>query len=815
MRLNHRLSEIAYCFFFFLVISVLLFASCTTVIKAPKGRPFQGENSFEVKGGNFTKAEKTALISRLSNQLDDSAVSNISDLLFIFHRIKQPPAYDTGYSAISAQNMKASMFHIGYYNANVTYRPDTILEKKIFHRERHYVKVHYTIDAGKQTRVDTMSYRLRRPDLQELALKYKDDRILLENSPISKSAVLGEISRLVDTFRNNGYYKFTSAELKLRGDTTIAALTSVSDDPFEQLQLLAEAQQKRDSPEIRLAMVLTNPEDTTRFNQYRINKIYILQDYRPGDNFFDTGSITQRATRNFILRYHKQYVRTGFLSRNFTLLPGQIFRQDEYYNTLSNLSKTGVWDNVNIRVNEIPDSNKVDLIAELIPTKKFGFEAALEGSYSATSNTNNAIAGNLFGISGNLSLVNRNIGREAIRMTHSFRAGIELNNNSRTNTARLVNSNELSYRNSVVIPKITFPLNKVVRGPFQVAESFVNSGLSFSNRLDLFNLQNFNLNYGSTWMGKKDFVKKKERKFTWRLINAEFSYLFNQTDSFRQILINKPFLNYSYNTAFVIGMSAGYSSVFRNPRHLLSQSKERSLKLNLEESGLTWGALPFLVKYKKKFVKLDAEYTYTVNYAKTAVAFRLFGGVGIPIKNDTTLPFFKQFFGGGSNSMRGWPVRGLGLGSQQLTGTKNEFNNRTGDMRLEGNVEYRYDIARIIPNSLTLRGALFVDAGNIWNIRNSNPMGGRDSAQFKLKNLYRELGVSAGTGFRLDFNYFILRLDLGFRFKRPELSHINNGWKAPSLSFNDFLPKLFGRREEYKQWRYENFNFTIGISYPF
>ncbi|MGB3234826.1 MAG: hypothetical protein WBA94_03075, partial [Ferruginibacter sp.] len=88
-----------------------------------------------------------------------------------------------------------------------------------------------------------------------------------------------------------------------------------------------------------------------------------------------------------------------------------------------------------------------------------------------------------------------------------------------------------------------------------------------------------------------------------------------------------------------------------------------------------------------------------------------------------------------------------------------------------------------------------------------------DTGQFKLKNLYREIGLSAGTGLRLDFNYVVLRLDFGFRVKRPETSYFNDGWKLPSLSFNDIIPKLFSGK--YRQWRYENFNFSIGINYAF
>ena len=805
-----------------LLLLLIVFSSCTITRKTPANRPYLGKNIIEVTGGKFSKIEKSALLLRLTNQLDDSSTFTTKGFLFFVKTIKKPPAYDSAYSGISARNMKASMFHLGYYNAVGTYKADTgksvhtgVLLFGIpiaFKKTGKKVTVKYTLDAGKQTLIDTTSYRLRNPDLQELVLKYKDKSLLKKNDPITKTAVLSEVARLVDTFRNNGYYKFTAAELRVRGDTTIAALTTVSDDPFKQLELLAEAQQKRDSPNIKLAVVLNPPDDTTKLNKYTVDKIYILPDFRPGDNLSDTISITQRTTRNFILRYHERLFRTPFLARNFTLKSGDIFRQNEYYKTLTSLSNAGVWQSVNIQVAEKKDSNKVDLIAELIPGKKFGFEAALEASYSASNSTSNVIGGNLFGLSGNLSLVNRNIGKEAIKMTHRLRAGVELNNNNnRSNNAnKFINSTEFSYRNGVVFPKV-FQIIPQKRRRYVAGESFINTGFSFTNRLNLFSLQSVNLNLGSTK------ISEKRHKYTLRPLNAEFNYLFNQSDSFKKILVQNPFLRYSYNTAFIIGTSASYASTYRNPKHLLSLGRQRDFKANAEESGLTWGALPILNKYKRKYIKLDAEYKYTVTYTKTALAFRLFAGVGIPIGNDTfkTLPFFKQYFGGGSNSMRGWPVRGIGLGSQMLIPftTQFAFNDRTGDMQLEGNAEYRYDIARIIPNSLTLRGALFIDAGNVWNIRNANPLGGTDSAQFKFSNLYKQLGVSAGTGFRLDFNYFILRFDLGFRFKRPELSDVNNGWKAPSIGFGDAFKKLFAKSQ--RQWRYENFNFTIGISYPF
>ncbi len=797
---------------FFFFISCLFFYSCNITRKAPKGGvPYLSKNTFELKGGQFTSLERSAVVDRLANQLDDSSRLRTTDALFFLHFLKRPPAYDTGYSALSANNMKLSMYHLGYYNSTANYRADTSGRK---------VSVHYTVNAGNPTLIDTFSYRLGKPDIQELALQYQQESIIQKGNPITKGAVLGEIGRLVDTLRNRGYYKFTAAELRMRADTTIAALTTVSDDPFEQLQLLSEAQQKRDSPEIKLALVLNNPEDSSRLNPYTLNKIYILPDHLPGDNFLDTVNITQRATRSFILRYHQNLFRTSFLARNITLRPGNIFRQDEYNRTLSNLAKAGVWQSVNIQVKELPDSSKVDLILELVPENKFGFEAALEASYSATSNTSNALMGNLIGLSANFSLVNRNIGREAIKMTHRLRAGVELNNSSRGANIGLINSNELSYSNNVIIPRnIPFFPGKT-RNRNKPGETFINTNLSFNNRLKLFNLQSVNLTLGKTWPAKKN-TPEKAINWTYRPLNLEFSYLFNQTDSFRTILADNPFLRYSYNTSFVLGMGAGFSYAYRNPKHLKSLTKERLIKANIEESGLTWGLLPILNNYKREFIKVDAEYKYTVTYPKTVLVLRAFAGVGVPLLfRDTSLslPFFKQFFGGGINSMRGWPIRGIGRGSQPLPAyQQNIFNDRTGDMQIELNAEYRYDIARIIPNLLTLRGAVFVDAGNVWNIKNSKQDGSTDSAQFRFKNLYKEMGLSAGTGFRLDFNYVVLRFDLGFRFKRPETSYINDGWKVPNIGFNDFLKKIFSRGEndEYRRWRYENFNFTIGISYPF
>ena len=808
-------------FKYILCISIIL-SACTTPRKYQKNKPFVFKNTIDLDGGNFSGDERKSLKQKLSTLLDDSMKLNIKDYAFLLHKIKSPPAYDSNYAAISARNMKNTLLHLGYYQARDTFKADTARLKvltyhfpfkfKIEKQER--VSVKYTIDAGNPTLIDTISYRLQRPELQQLAIQTMPESFLLKGTPVTKGNVLAEISRLVELFRNNGYYKFSSDDLKLRGDTTIASLTNISDDPFENIRLLAEANKKRDKPTIKLAMVLNPAADSLRLKKYYINNIYIWPDFTQED----AGGIapfTQDTAQDYIIRYHKNIVKNSFLVQSMFIKKGDMYRQEDYAKTVNNFSKIGVWQNVNIQIVEPKDSlGKIDMIVQLIPSKKFGFEANIEASYSANSNSNNvtvANAGNLLGLSGNLSLQNRNVWKQGIKWTHAIRAGVELNLNARPNTENFINSSEVGYNGTVAVPKLPQWGYKIIMADEKKLfskQTIYNASISNTNRIGLFKLNSVGGAWGFEWSPRQNRTKSLK-------INGEYSNLYNRSYVFDSTLRANPYLRYSFNTALVMGLSYRYSSSH------IKKNKITNFKWNLEESGFLpfpLKSITFLKKDLKEFIKTDIEVVHTINHSKSAVAFRLFVGVGAPIgSSDTTLPFFKQYFGGGPNSMRAWPIRGIGPGSKQLApyGVQS-LNDRTGDMRFELNAEYRRDLFQIIPNTLILKWALFADIGNVWNYKNTNPNGAYDSTKFEFKNFYKQLGVNLGTGFRLDFNYVLLRFDLGFRFKRPELDK-NDGWKAPSIGFDDLFKKIFtaGPNDEYRKWRYENFNFSIGLTYPF
>lgn len=797
---------------FAIAVTALFFSGCTVVRKYQKNKPFVFENKINLNINDVTSDEEVIIRSRLNTQLDDSSKVRTKDVAFILQYIDRPPAFDTISARASADNMQVSMVNLGYYSAKTDFSYYIDSSKK--HQRR--VTTTYIVNAGKRTLIDTFAYMLDKPELQQLALQTKNESPLQKNAPVTKAAISQETARLVDLYRNNGYYKFTTEELRVTGDTTIEALTTVSDDPFEALQLLAEATEKRNKPTIRLGMLLNKTTDSTRLNKFYIRDIYILPDYVPGDNYADS-LLTENIAEGYKIKYHQKLFKNSLLTKNMYVRNGNIYRQDDYFKTLNSLYKLGVWESPGIDIVEIKDSNQIDLVVKLTPVKKYGFEGDIELSYSASS-TSGTISptnsGSLLGISGNLSLLNRNVAKEAIRMTNSIRVGVEFNTGQRTSTGSLINSNELSYSNSLLFPKfILFLSGQNNNNAYLVKQSFINTNVSLIKRIDFFNQHVFNISHGYNW------TKKANRSWTWTPLNFDFRRIFNTSERFEKTLDTFPFLRYSFNTALVMGQSIRYVSNYTNPKF---PKRSTNFKFNIEESGLIWGRLKdaiskngntnFLTNYLKQFVKTDIEYTYTVSHPKSAVIFRLFGGVGIPLsKTDTTLPFFKQYFGGGPNSMRGWPVRGIGIGAQPMPPfSSNSFNDRTGDIQLEANAEYRYNIAPLFSNALFLKGAFFVDAGNIWNFKNTKADGSLDSTQFKFENIYKQLGIAAGTGLRLDFSYFLIRFDMGFRFKRPDITK-HNGWQFPDIN----LKNLFGNDEANRRWRYENFNFTIGIDYPF
>ena len=796
-------------------------------------KPFPYKNTIDVNGGKFTKDEMAALKQRLNGQLDDSSKAyNSAGSGFFKRKINNYPVFDTGSASLSAANMSTSMNFLGYYGNKVSYKIiDTAKDG-----DQLRVTVKYTVDAGPPTLIDTVTYRLKKEEFQKLALDDQKNTFLIKNQPATKQDVLAEKSRLITLYRNNGYYKFTSDELAVRGDTSIALLTDI-EDPLAILKALSDAQLNKDSPTIRLSVDLITPKpaDSNHLTKYYINHVYIYPDYLPTDSINSPAFIREKVLhpkdstgrRVDSVFYHKHIFQNNFLTRNMYLKTGDVYNQENLYKSLNSFTQKNVWQSINIQPQDVKGTpDKVNLVVQLIPSKKNTIEGNIEASLS-NSNVNSISSSNLFGLSGNFGLTTRNLGGEGIEMNNKIGGGIEFSQNKASGRNGIINSNDISFSNSLLYPKLIEPFQTVStffskllafgkkdsikvtnKANYLSRSSFINTSVSYTNRIELFDLQTVNFAIGASSRYKNGL------QLSLKLPNIEFTNLYHQTDSFNKILDANPFLKYSFRTALVLSAAVGVQQDFINPGN---SNRQSTIKANAEKTmlGFLKDAVPgdnIFKKYLRSFFKVDFEY---INKARQPArklerVVRFFAGVGIPgAKSDTTLPFFKQYFGGGSNSMRGWPVRGIGRGSQPLKPYANisAFNDRTGDIQLEANYELRKTLFSIIPNSITVAGILFADAGNIWNYKNSKATG-VDSTQFQFKNLYKQLGVDAGAGVAIDFTYFVLRFNGALRFKRPDILE-NSGWQLPSAN----LKNIFGRSG--KEWRYENFNFTIGIGYGF
>lgn len=271
-----------------------------------------------------------------------------------------------------------------------------------------------------------------------------------------------------------------------------------------------------------------------------------------------------------------------------------------------------------------------------------------------------------------------------------------------------------------------------------------------------------------------------------------------------------PFLRTAFNTGYVISQNLTYSVTFAGNRH---PNVVNNLRISGEEAGAIFGRFKGLAGKIYEYIKVETEFRQVIQWRKTSFAYRLFAGIGYNYSADPiigqSLPFFKQFVAGGPYSMRAWGVRQLGLGSSLVSDTSTVFRDRFGDIQLETDLEYRYPVTTI--GGVKVNSALFVDIGNIWNLKNnvSNP-----NSKLALNRLLTDIAIGAGTGLRFDFNYFLVRFDFAYKVKDPARIS-NNGW----MSIRDFewRNREFERKDDKGKLilKRNNFSFQLGIGLPF
>jgi hypothetical protein len=396
----------------------------------------------------------------------------------------------------------------------------------------------------------------------------------------------------------------------------------------------------------------------------------------------------------------------------------------------------------------------------------------------------------------NLSLLNRNAFKGAellnLNMAGSFEAQLSG-----------ANKNLFSYsfnpQIELTFPRFLVPFYIKPSNSIYVPKTSFSLSYNFMKRVNYFDMSTFQFMYGFKW---KESVRT-EHEFN--PINISNTTVSNESTLFNDLLAANPFLKKSYEEQFIAG--GNYSFIY-NEQMLAGKRLQYFMHFTAETAGnlfslvnLIGGATPthdnpskIVGSIYSQFAKLSVDGRAYYNFSNAnKLAFRIFAGVAKSYGNSSTLPYSKQFFSGGPNSIRAFQINSVGPGTYHQDTTAIGFLQLGGDIKLEANAEYRFGIYKFI------KGALFVDAGNVW-LQKSNPA--NIGSPFAFNSFMNELAVGAGLGLRVDVSFFVLRFDLAMPLRKPWLAD-NNRWVFNQIDFSN------------STWRSNNLVLNIAIGYPF
>jgi len=756
----------------FVAVSLIIaFASCTIVKNYQPGKPFVYKTNINLIG-NFSNDEKDALVSGLEGQLDDSMQVRKLDKL-LWSVMKKPPVFDSTNADKSIIFMRALLTSQGYFSDSIAYTSLVKPEGK----DELRTTITFHVKPGKQVHLDSVSYNLRKTALQPITDSAIKQAFIKKGDPFAKNPISAEFDRLTELYRNSGYLRFTRDELVGLWDTLDISLLQATIDPFEQLEILQNLRQRRENPtaslEIRLRSV-----DSSKLTKFYIGNVTVYPDY-----IVDTAGLTRqvKVVEGITVIQHRNRFKAKVFPANIYLPRDSVYRQRRYIRTINRFNSLGTWRMVSI--DQLPRGDTVDFLIRLTPAKKYSFNTNLEGSINQS-----AISGNLLGIGVNAGVQNRNFAKAANNTNSNIRYGIELGKT--IGSGQFIQTQQVSFSHNIYFPRF-LPFQRMIRenyrDNFRTLFSF--NAANTERRL-LYNLTTINGSWGWEFQRGNLFG-------TVKFPNIEYSYI-NRRDSLKNLIGANPALRNIFTDGFV-------STLILNLTVRGGQKNKLNIvRTNFEISEPVSQLIrsSFLDSQLYRFVKMDAEFAHLIRFHKSSLAFRAFAGVGYEFNSTrnpdkrNNLPFFKQFFSGGPNSMRAWALRRLGPGStlKEFAG-KSGTPDRYGDIQLEANAEYRFPIGK--PLGIKVNGALFTDIGNIWFMKSAADR--PDEEVFKLSRLGKDIAIGAGGGLRVDFDFFVIRFDYSYRVKDP----------SPALSDAAFQNKWFSYPF------FKGAQFQLGIGYPF
>lgn len=750
--------------FFLPAFCLLWLSGCVAVKDAPVGKPYVVSNVVKLNAPDLNKEQKTVLEERLLTFVADS-LAVPSRLVLGFTQILKPPVFDSSTLSSTRIFMNGFLNSEGYYGASfdtVIVKFDTVKRANKFFQlqkdKRVEVKSEFRLKLGKPIRIDTIWYAfsdsstLRNDTLMQLKAEETKEKAALKKGDLySKQNIANELDRLTAMYRQQGFFRMSRAGLLAEVDTTDPSLVNFDLDPIEQQ---IQAQKRRENPTAKIRILKRPGANPDFFKQYQIDSVFIYPETNISDNpdsLISMGKFTELSNGSRVqIRETEHNYQEKMLRRTNYLLPGQLYNETRYFRTVNSFTQMGPWQQLDVRTFTYDTDSvaKVNFHFFLFPAKRQSFQVDLEGSQNNNISASNVLAGRFFAVALGATYRSRNVWKKGTQSTLQGRAGLEINNNTSSGSGDIFQSFIFNVNQTFSLPRLLWPFRVLDNRQLDSRRTFIQAGLTLTDRFRFFKQSSFTAGLG--WE-----LRKGKNTFSFSFPTIEIVDTVS-TDSLNKIIFDNPSLAYSFTPGNVLSTRASFERIlaYNNTKH----------GGNVRISGeLTVPVIDSMFKRAFfKFFKVEAQVLHRIQLPKSSLHFRFFGGVGWDLSDQrkANLPFFRQFVTGGSNSMRAWSIRQLGLGNSLASDTA-RFSDRFGDIQLEFNIEHRKRLMRLFGYSL--EGAIFADIGNIWNHTQASDGFGA----FSLKNLYRDLAVALGYGIRWDLSFLVVRFDAGFKVKDP------------------------------------------------
>ena len=686
----------------------------------------------------------------------------------LIQRIGEPPVvYDSTLAAKSQRDIESAVRNLGYLNAQVTLKPQ---------RHKRRIALTFRINPGPLYTVSKLQRAIDDPQVDSVYVSNWEGSLLHEGMPFDINLLDAERARLTSLLQNTGFYRFNKSMIRFDADTTIAA--------------------QKVAVTLRVPLFRQSSQEALQLHpRFHIGQVNYLIDLDPQTLRGHTQEYLSfsHGARQFFAKEGLPFSPI-FLVNKTDLHPTQLYSEADVQSTYSNLSSLSAVLGANVTMEpSLTSADTLDAYVSVLSAKRHGLSAEVEGTNSA---------GDL-GAALSLGYQNRNLFRRSAMLGFTLRGAFEAIKGLEGYTDQ--NYLEYSAEATLNFPEFMLPLLSRQFRRSVNAQSIASVMYDSQDRPE-FHRRVLTAAWRYRW-------NRHRQKHQYRLDLLDLNYVFMPwiSNTFKQEYLTdngsrNAVLRYNYENLFIMktGITYQYTSLPATTQSLSYGQDAYSVRFGLEFAGNALYGLSHLLKAQysenlgaytlfniayAQYAKFDFDFSKSFRFdQRNSIAMHVALGAALPYGNSSILPYEKRYFSGGANSVRGWSVRGLGPGKFQGSDGRVDFIHQTGDLKLDMNVEWRSHLFWKID------GALFVDAGNVWTFREYEEQPG---GQFLIDEFWKQIAVAYGIGFRLNFGYFIIRLDGGMKA-------INPAYDSGRLRYPIIYPRL-GR----------DFHFHFAVGLPF